>query len=131
MAKILRPVPGTAKSVFQALERIDVGVRNDPRNRQSIVDWKKCMGDAGYKYESPVEPMIEFGRRSELASDEIEVANIDVECKIRVNYIGRRIAIESAYQKREIDDNPEAWREFKKWKDARSSAAAGVIARNN
>lgn len=78
--------------------------------------WSACMKDKGYDYSSPEEPPVDpawydagaDGTNAEPRQptpEEIVTAVADVECQQAVNYLGVRVAVESAYQEQVIEEH--------------------------
>lgn len=78
--------------------------------------WSACMADRGHDYDTPEDPFVDpawyvmdaDGTIDESRSptpEEIVTAVADVECKQAVNYLGVRVAVESAYQVQVIEEH--------------------------
>jgi len=81
--------------------------RADSRVTKANAEWSACMKTKGLNYTDPVAGGSDV--MSEKVSDaELAVATADVECKIKVDYINIRAAVETAYHEREIDSNKTA-----------------------
>lgn len=76
--------------------------------------WSDCMKDKGNMYSSPYEARDDPRWNDEAANKggavvsaaEERTAQADLECRRRVNYLGVRLAVISAYQNREIQARP-------------------------
>lgn len=91
----LRLADSLANESFQRAE-------NDSRLRAAVTAWSTCMHDNGYQYTSIWQPNDKNWPR-EIGPEEIATAKADVECKQRTNLVGTWLAVETAYQHREID----------------------------
>ncbi len=87
-------------------EAYDRGLQ-DSRVREVTEQWSACMAEYGYDYSDPAAANDDAAeRRASLntaSADEIAQAVADVACKERVNYIGVRFAVETAYQNQIIE----------------------------
>jgi hypothetical protein len=83
--------------------------QRDSRVRAVFVRWSKCLAAGGYDYRTPLDPPRDPRFvKGEVTAKEIETATADVACKQRTNLVGVWLAVESAYQRRQIHDNREA-----------------------
>jgi hypothetical protein len=77
---------------------------NDSRVRAASTAWSTCMSEHGYRYSSIWEPAdLQWPRP--VGPEEIATAVADVGCKLSTNLAGIWLAVETAYQNREIDRN--------------------------
>ncbi|MGW4032504.1 hypothetical protein ACWEFL_24870 [Streptomyces sp. NPDC004838] len=83
--------------------------RADSRVRENSEQWSACMREAGYSVTDPMDATDELGYEGDRLSSPaaITAAKSDVACKEKVNLVGVRYTVESAYQKRVIDKNAE------------------------
>jgi hypothetical protein len=102
--------------------------QQDSRMRRAITAWSACMRRAGYDYADPMKANDDPAFQSERPSAaEIAVATADVRCKREVNLVGIWATVESAYQQRFIDRNPEQLQVFKALMEAQVRNAARVL----
>lgn len=99
----------------------------DSRTRQVNKLWSDCMGRSGYRYRDIWEANKSFGGQT-ASNEEISAALADVGCRKETNLTGTLLAIESAYQKRAIDENSEALRKIKDYQDAINREVSRVLA---
>lgn len=98
----------------------------DPRVRTAKRAWVKCMSDLGYDYDDPWDPN-ESDWPDPVTQREIDTALDDLGCRRETNLNGIWLAVESAYQRQEIESNPEGFADLKEWHDARIKSAARVL----
>lgn len=72
--------------------------------------WSECMASKGYDYDDPGDVGADpTWREADEAlrplPEEVATAVADVKCKQSVNYLGVRVAVESAYQERTIEEH--------------------------
>lgn len=81
----------------------------DTRVRAVFTSWASCMKRDGFSYPDPLKVMADpkFSQASP-GKGEQAVASADVECKRRVNLIGIWYTVESAYQRKLIENNYKA-----------------------
>ncbi|MFE5946816.1 hypothetical protein [Streptomyces sp. NPDC056480] len=83
----------------------------DARVQAVFRRWSACMKEAGFKYSSPVESNNDRRWQQKTITDvEISTAKADVLCKQKTNLAGIWLAVETAYQKRQIEQHAEALR---------------------
>jgi hypothetical protein len=81
----------------------------DSRVVRVVADWSACMRAAGEDYADPLAAGDDVRFATAAATRaEIVVASLDVACKIQVNYVNVRAAVETAYQLRAIAMNQTA-----------------------
>lgn len=94
------------------MDRIDGGpyfrALEDSRVQEVTRQWSSCMAEQGYDYPTPEEATsdpawLQADEQLRPLPEEVPVAVADVECKRKVNYVGVRVAVEAAYQEREIE----------------------------
>lgn len=83
---------------------------DDSRVRDVTRRWSECMSQRGYDYADPDEAggdpkWLGLDAAARPTPEEIPVATADVECKQSVNYLGVRVAIETAYQNLVIEEH--------------------------
>lgn len=102
--------------------------QEDSRVRKAITSWNACMGKHGYAMDGPMglPPGI---NDSDMGSPKaIAAAKQDVDCKKQTNLVGIWSTVETAYQKRLIEQNAETLDQAKKQLDERMKLAASLIA---
>lgn len=102
----------------------------DPRVKEAFALWSGCMKERGYAYATPVDASNDpRWEASEAASpEEIATAVADTECMVANNVAGVWFAVESAYQKREIEANFEKLEEVRKAIDTSMRVAEEITA---
>ncbi|PZT75951.1 MULTISPECIES: hypothetical protein [unclassified Streptomyces] len=100
--------------------------REDSRVRKAIKAWSACMKKHGYTTDDPVSPQDDLGfDDGALGSPKaMTAARQDVSCKRKTNLVGIWFTVETAYQKRLIEQNAETLDSVKKQLDARLRLAA-------
>lgn len=84
-------------------------MENDSRVQAAYRRWSKCMAREGFDYPSSrAANNDERWSTPKPTAAEIAVAVADVRCKKRVNLVGVRMAVETAYQRQLIEQNAEA-----------------------
>lgn len=84
------------------------------------------MGRSGYDYDSVWEPNNQNWPEP-VGEEEIAVAEADVACKQEVNLVGIWFAVESAYQRRTIQQNAEDLEPHRLVLEAEVANAAAVL----
>ncbi|MEU9303938.1 hypothetical protein [Streptomyces sp. NPDC048269] len=104
--------------------------QEDSRVRKAIKAWSDCMGKHGYTVDSPMDSQKQLGLNdTNLGSPQaIATAKLDVDCKKQTNLVGIWYTVETAYQKRLIEQNAETLDRAKKQLDERMRLAASLIA---
>lgn len=78
----------------------------DSRLRDAFTQWSACMRSQGFAYATPLEASEDPKWGGDKATpDEIATALADIDCMTRNNVVGVWFAVESAYQKQEIEQN--------------------------
>lgn len=74
----------------------------DSRGSAAAASWSACMAEAGYDFRDPMEANDDdrWWRSEQPTEAETAVAVTDVRCKKTTNYVGIRMAVDSAYQLR-------------------------------
>jgi hypothetical protein len=80
----------------------------DSRTRAAIGAWSECMRTSGYDYTSVWEPG-STQWPDPPGEEEITTAVRDVSCKLETNLVGIWFAVESAYQRRLIEEHAQAF----------------------
>jgi hypothetical protein len=101
----------------------------DPRVVKVTAAWSRCMAAHGYRYGDPLKAAEDSrwyagsGATTPTAA-EIHAATTDVACKQKVNYIGVRYTVESAYETEAIQANIQQLTAFiTQWNQAAKKAA--------
>ncbi|WP_448318761.1 hypothetical protein [Streptomyces sp. CO7] len=102
--------------------------REDSRVRAAVKKWSSCMAEKGYRTDNPVSPYEDLGLdAASLDSPRaIEAAKQDVACKKRTNLVGVWATVETAYQKRLIEQNAETLDLAKKQLEERLKLASSL-----
>lgn len=93
-----------------------LALEEDSRVAAATEAWSACMADRGYDYDTPEDPFVDpawyvvgsdgtIDESRPPKPEEIVTAVADVECKQVVNYLGVRVAVESAYQEQVIEEH--------------------------
>ncbi|MYW05633.1 hypothetical protein [Streptomyces sp. SID3343] len=98
----------------------------DSRAQQVNSRWSECMARSGYRYRDIWEPNKTFGGER-ASNEELSTALADVGCRKETNLTGTLLAIESAYQKRAIEENSEALEKIKDYQDAIDREVSRVL----
>jgi|HigsolmetaAR201D_1030396.scaffolds.fasta_scaffold27975_2 hypothetical protein len=98
----------------------------DSRVVAAVAAWSECMKGKGYTYAGVFDAVEDWPEA--LSPEEIAAATADVECKIETNLVGIWYAVESAYQRRFIDENAEAFAAQQRYLDNVTRNAARVLA---
>lgn len=110
---------------------------DDSRSRAAAEQWSQCMAESGYDYPDPAAANDDSSLRpedvdglleAEASPEEIAVATADVACKERVNYVGVRFAVETAYQQLIIEREALRLQEHKDALDTMVRNAAAQLA---
>ncbi|GAB7051489.1 hypothetical protein [Catenuloplanes indicus] len=100
----------------------------DSRVQAAFGRWSACMRDRGFHYGVPMDAGDDARWQSETVSAaELETAKADVACKQEANVVGTWFAVESAYQRRTIEDNAQQLSELRKHYDTLLRNAAKVV----
>jgi len=93
--------------VFNLKREAESKVRADSQVRAADKRWSSCMAKAGYKLTAPADAVEELGlTESDLSGPRaVTAAKADVACKQRVNLVGVRYAVTTAYQHRLIEEH--------------------------
>ncbi|MFI6565238.1 hypothetical protein [Streptomyces sp. NPDC050534] len=85
-------------------------IEKDSRIKQAVSQWAACMDSKGYRYSSPTQAATDKqwqqNKGKAASRAEIATATADMACKKHVRYLDKVIAVESAYEKRYIDQHP-------------------------
>lgn len=104
--------------------------KNDPRVIAAEKKWAGCMAGKGYSvYKSPFDAI---GDRKwsapKATSEEIETAVASWTCGKESNVVGTWVAVETAYQQDQIEENAETLKEEQKTQESDAKRINGIIA---
>ncbi|MFJ8823653.1 hypothetical protein ACIREE_17900 [Streptomyces sp. NPDC102467] len=126
--KLYSPKPGSVDIlfVFNLGGEAESRALEDSRVRKATSKWSQCMADSGFTTSSPDNIQSDLGlKQGQLSSPQaITVAKADVACKTKVNYIGIRYAVQSAYEKSLVEEHAETLDLFKQQTQDRLRLAA-------
>ncbi|MFE2290924.1 hypothetical protein [Streptomyces sp. NPDC059452] len=129
--KLYAPKPGAVDIMylFNLRSESESQARADSRVRENDGKWSACMKAAGYSVNDPMEAPEELGYRNEELSGSaaIAAATADVACKKKVNLVGVRYAVTTAYQKRLADKNAETLNLARRQHEDRMKLAATLL----
>jgi len=101
--------------------------RNDSRTKEVITAWSACMKDKGYHIADPISAVSVVNLNGPVTPAEIQQAVTDVACKQTVGLIGVWFAVESAYQRRLIEQNSQQLDAVRKLLDDKLRNAARTL----
>ncbi|WP_309063865.1 hypothetical protein [Streptomyces sp.] len=115
--------------VFNLKSEAESRTKADSRVRKNDQEWSACMKDAGYQVKDPMEAPSELGFEGATLSSAAAVAaaTADVACKKKVNLVGVRYAVTTAYQKRLIDKHAQTLDLARRQQEERLKLAAGLL----
>ncbi|MCM2412776.1 hypothetical protein [Streptomyces sp. RKAG290] len=126
--KLYSPKPGSVDIlfVFNLGGEAESRALEDSRVRKATTKWSQCMADSGFTTSSPDSVQSDLGlKEGALSSPEaITIAKADVACKTQANYIGIRYAVQSAYEKRLVEEHAETLALFQQQTQDRLRLAA-------
>ncbi|UGY92684.1 hypothetical protein [Streptomyces gobiensis] len=129
--KLYAPKPNAVDImyVFNLRSEAESQTRADSRVRANDKKWSACMKKSGYSVTNPMDAANELGiQNEELSSpDAIAAATADIACKKKVNLVGVRYAVTTAYQKRLIDKNAETLNLARQQHEDRMKLAATLL----
>ncbi|TWG04974.1 hypothetical protein [Streptomyces brevispora] len=129
--KLYAPEPNAVDAlyVFNLKSQAESRAREDSRTKTVNKYWSDCMARKGHTVSDPMNATTELGIPDDaLASPAaITAAKADVRCKKEVNLVGVYFAVQSAYQKRQIDKNSETLDLAKKQLKNRLKLTASLI----
>jgi hypothetical protein len=115
--------PGLPQQLsFRAFDRS----RADSRVRGAFRAWSACMADSGYDYADPLAPLADPALTGSTGRRTVATATADLRCKRRTNLVGIWFTVESAYQKRLVEQHSEELAAVRAANTARLRAAARV-----
>ncbi|MFD4761435.1 hypothetical protein ACFWOJ_21915 [Streptomyces sp. NPDC058439] len=129
--KLYAPEPNAVDAlyVFNLKSQAESRTREDSRTKAVNKYWSDCMARKGHTVADPMNATTELGiADNALASPAaITAAKADVSCKKEVNLVGVYFAVQSAYQKRQINKNAETLNLAKQQLKDRLKLAASLI----
>ncbi|MFF3602832.1 hypothetical protein [Streptomyces sp. NPDC002463] len=127
---IYAPKKGAVDAMFVTNVRMDAFSRSreDSRVVAAVKAWSACMAEKGYKVDEPVSPQSDLGLNPNTfgSPKAIAAAQQDVACKEKANLVGIWYTVETAYQKRNIEQNAETLNQAKTELNERLKLAAGL-----
>lgn len=128
-----REPAGDDESGFSLLRRLSneaySRMQNDSRVTAAAKRWSVCMRRAGFHYESPAQANNDPAFSGDVASPaEIATATADVKCKKETSLINVMAAVETAYQRRALEEHQERLRALTVQTQQEVKTAADVIA---
>ncbi|MET7286910.1 hypothetical protein [Streptomyces sp. NPDC005573] len=126
--KLYAPKPGSVDIlyVFNLGAQAESRALEDSRVRKVTTKWSQCMARSGFTTSGPDTVQSDLGlEQGELSGPEaVTAAKADVACKARVNYIGIRYAVQSAYEKSLVEEHAETLALFRQQTQDRLRLAA-------
>ncbi|WP_436700443.1 hypothetical protein [Nocardioides sp. BYT-33-1] len=116
-----------AEFVASEIVKIEDTERSDPRVAAAMSDWASCMTTAGFSYENPLDPVVEFGGVDSVSEHELEVAVADAACRQETQYVERRVEVLTEIQNRSLSSHRVQWDSYREWAAARSRKALGYL----
>ncbi|MGW5774962.1 hypothetical protein [Streptomyces sp. NPDC003863] len=114
---IYAPKKGSVDALFVTNLGMDANSRSreDSRVVAAVKAWSACMAEKGYTVDEPVSPQSDLGLNPNTygGPKAIAAAKQDVACKEKANLVGIWYTVESAYQKRSIEQNAETLNQAK------------------
>ncbi|MGW1776337.1 hypothetical protein [Streptomyces sp. NPDC002104] len=103
--------------------------KGDSRVTAVLKNWSACMEKSGYTgLKDPYEVVQKLGLEADPGGPKaVTAAKADVACKREVNLVGIWAAVETAYQKRLVEEQAETLALYKKQREARYKLAAGMV----
>lgn len=104
----------------------------DPRVIAAQSAWSKCMAEQGYSYKTSLDAMGNppDGNGAVASSAEIAVAVADSTCAAQVNLVGLWSAVETAFQRQQIDANAQVFAQALAYVQAEQKKIASVLSGN-
>lgn len=101
----------------------------DPRVITAQSQWSKCMAAQGYAYKTSLEALGNppEGSGQVASSAEIAVAVADYTCATQVNLVGVWSAVETAYQRQQIDANAQVFAQALLYTQSEQKTIAAVL----
>ncbi|MER7537045.1 hypothetical protein ABTX77_20030 [Streptomyces sp. NPDC097704] len=127
---VYAPKKGAVDALFVTNLSMDANARSreDSRVVAAVKAWSACMAEKGYKADEPVSPQSDLGLDPNTygGPKAIAAARQDVACKEKANLVGIWYTVETAYQKRNIEQNAETLNQAKTELNERLKLAAGL-----
>ncbi|MET3425652.1 hypothetical protein BJ973_004864 [Actinoplanes tereljensis] len=104
-------------------------LKTDSRVKRAYAEWSSCMRTKGFDYPDPYTAVND--RRWATAKPtptEIDTAGADVACKTQTNTAGVMLAVETAYQKRDIEARSPEMASIKSYLDIQTANGAQILA---
>ncbi|MEH1129313.1 hypothetical protein [Micromonospora sp. CPCC 206061] len=124
---------GVQEADLALVQRLQVEARGrtmtDSRVVKVFAAWSACMKDEGFSYPDPFAANDDQRWQSEtISAEEIATAVADVTCKEKTNVVGTMLAVERAYQGRQVEQHAAELAAAKVYVQARVAAAGRVLA---
>ncbi|WP_326557156.1 hypothetical protein [Micromonospora sp. NBC_01796] len=121
----------TAPDLMELPSRLSSGAHQSAEKDSRVVAafgaWSACMKEAGYEFSNPWEPNDKnWGRQ--VTSEEIATATADVECRQSTRLVEIWLAVEVAYQNREMENHAADLSAAKNSFETRLKNAAKILA---
>ncbi|MCX5146206.1 MULTISPECIES: hypothetical protein [unclassified Streptomyces] len=128
--KLLAPTKDTVDYMFVQGFSTDSYARSrkDSRVVKAFKSWSACMKERGYTVDNPMDPPPGINDSNRNSPQAISTAKQDIDCKKQTNLVGTWYTVETAYQKRLIEQNAETLDRAKRQLDERMKLAASLIA---
>ncbi|MFF0556240.1 hypothetical protein [Streptomyces sp. NPDC004266] len=114
---VYAPKKGAVDAMFVTNLTMDANSRSreDSRVVAAVKAWSACMAEKGYTVDEPVSPQSDLGLNPNTygGPKAIAAAKQDVACKEKANLVGIWYTVESAYQKRSVEQNAETLNQAK------------------
>ncbi|MFF9849703.1 hypothetical protein [Streptomyces litmocidini] len=127
---VYAPKKGAVDAMFVTNLAMDANSRSreDSRVVAAVKAWSACMAEKGYTVDEPVSPQSDLGLDPNTygGPKAIAAAKQDVACKEKANLVGIWYTVETAYQKRGIEQNAETLNQAKTELDERLKSAAAL-----
>jgi hypothetical protein len=101
--------------------------RSDARVKALVSEWSQCMKQRGYDLTDPVNAADAFSLEGPTTTAEIRQAKADVSCKVQVGLVATWYAVESAYDKKLIEQNQEQLTAIRRMLDNELRSAAEML----
>ncbi|MBE1496640.1 hypothetical protein H4696_003740 [Amycolatopsis lexingtonensis] len=121
-------LPGEA---FARLDReLFLTAQADPRVQAAMAGWRGCMAESGERYADvwAANDDVRWSGPSP-TPEEIRVARADLACRARTGLAGTWLAVETAYQRRAIEERSGEFEALAKARQVRLTTAWGVVDR--
>ncbi|GLH97643.1 hypothetical protein [Phytohabitans aurantiacus] len=124
---------GVREADLALVQRLQVEARGrtmaDSRVVKVFAAWSACMKDEGFSYPDPFAANDDQRWQSEtISAEETATAVADVKCKDKANVVGTMLAVERAYQRRQVEQHGTELTAVKAYVQARAATAGRVLA---